>query len=168
MSVPSPRTMGPTLSPETSAFKLQTPGKFPEEYKLHSEHGESLKTTVPGLFLWVKRSECQTGPQLPYGAGVMFGAEPLPIYTVMAWTRKTFSLTSKLWWHISGCDKVEPTAWSSPCDSLLNFTNCHFILITHFKRPCPENFILTFRRRASCPLYRTCVSLLSRERFLCI
>jgi len=32
------------LSPETSAFKLQTPGKFPEEYKLHSEHGESLKT----------------------------------------------------------------------------------------------------------------------------
>ena len=38
--------MGPTLSPETSAFKLQTPGKFPEEYKLHSEHGESLKTTI--------------------------------------------------------------------------------------------------------------------------
>jgi len=38
--------MGPTLSPETSDFKLQTPGKFPEEYyKLHSEHGESLKTT---------------------------------------------------------------------------------------------------------------------------
>jgi len=38
--------MEPTLSPETSAFKLQTPGKFPEEYKLHSEHGESLKTTT--------------------------------------------------------------------------------------------------------------------------
>ena len=37
--------MGPTLSPETSAFKLQTPGKFPKEYKLHYEHGESLKTT---------------------------------------------------------------------------------------------------------------------------
>ena len=37
--------MGPTLSTETSAFKLQTPGKVPEEYKLHSEHGESLKTT---------------------------------------------------------------------------------------------------------------------------
>jgi hypothetical protein len=36
--------MGPTLSPETSAFKLQTTGKFQEEYKLHSEHGESLKT----------------------------------------------------------------------------------------------------------------------------
>ena len=38
--------MGPTLSPETSAFKLQTPGKFPEEYKLHSEHGERLKTLI--------------------------------------------------------------------------------------------------------------------------
>jgi len=43
--------MGPTLSPKTSAFKLQTPGKFPEEYKLHSEHGESLKTTISrGVF----------------------------------------------------------------------------------------------------------------------
>jgi len=29
--------MGPTLSPETSVFKLQTPGKFPEEYKLHTK-----------------------------------------------------------------------------------------------------------------------------------
>jgi hypothetical protein len=26
--------MGLALSPKTSAFKLQTPGKFPEEYKL--------------------------------------------------------------------------------------------------------------------------------------
>jgi len=30
--------MGSTLSPETSAFKLQTPGKFPEEYKLPPEY----------------------------------------------------------------------------------------------------------------------------------
>ena len=44
------RAMGPTLSPETSAFKLQTPGKFPEEYKLHSERGESLKTTIRHLY----------------------------------------------------------------------------------------------------------------------
>ena len=46
--------MGPTLSPETSAFKLQTPGKFPEEYKLHSEHGESLKTTKGTILLSYK------------------------------------------------------------------------------------------------------------------
>ena len=38
------------MSPETSAFKPQTPGKFPEEYKLHSEHGESLKTTKRHLY----------------------------------------------------------------------------------------------------------------------
>jgi hypothetical protein len=42
--------MGPTLSPETSALELQTPGKFPEEYKLLSEHGESLKTTASSFF----------------------------------------------------------------------------------------------------------------------
>jgi len=39
--------MEPTLSSETSAFKLQTPGKFPKEHRLHSKHGESLKTTIP-------------------------------------------------------------------------------------------------------------------------
>ena len=38
-----PRTMGPTSSPETSAFKLQTPGKFPEEYKL--QPGTQFLTT---------------------------------------------------------------------------------------------------------------------------
>jgi len=32
------------LSSETSAFILRTPGKFPKEHRLHSEHGESLKT----------------------------------------------------------------------------------------------------------------------------
>jgi hypothetical protein len=42
----SPRTMELTLSSETSAFKLQTPGKFPKEHRLHSKHGESLKTTI--------------------------------------------------------------------------------------------------------------------------
>ena len=31
----SPRTMEPTLSSETLAFKLQTPGKFPKEHRLH-------------------------------------------------------------------------------------------------------------------------------------
>ena len=37
-----------TLSSETSAFILRTPGKFPKEHRLHSEHGESLKTTTTG------------------------------------------------------------------------------------------------------------------------
>ena len=42
----SPRTMEPTLSSETSAFILQTPGKFPKEHRLHSKHGESLRTLI--------------------------------------------------------------------------------------------------------------------------
>jgi hypothetical protein len=32
-----PRKMEPTLSSETSAYKIQTPGKFPEDYTLHNE-----------------------------------------------------------------------------------------------------------------------------------
>ena len=35
--VVSPRTMEPTLSSETSAFELQTPGKFPKEHRLQPE-----------------------------------------------------------------------------------------------------------------------------------
>jgi len=29
---------------ETSAYKIQTPGNYPEESKQHTEHGESLKS----------------------------------------------------------------------------------------------------------------------------
>jgi hypothetical protein len=29
---------------ETSAYKLQSPGNYPEESPQHSEHGESLKS----------------------------------------------------------------------------------------------------------------------------
>ena len=42
--------MEPTLSSETSSFILQTPGKFPKEHRLHSKHGESLKTTTVKTF----------------------------------------------------------------------------------------------------------------------
>jgi hypothetical protein len=41
-----PRKMEPTLSSETSAYNIQTPGKFPEDYTLYSHHCESLKTTM--------------------------------------------------------------------------------------------------------------------------
>ena len=43
--------MEPTLSSETSAFILQTPGKFPKKHRLHSKHGESLKTTILYAFV---------------------------------------------------------------------------------------------------------------------
>jgi hypothetical protein len=36
--------MEPTEGSETSAFKIQTPGKYPKEYLPHLQHGESLKT----------------------------------------------------------------------------------------------------------------------------
>ena len=36
--------MEPIESSETSAFKTQTPGKYPKENILHKEHGESLKS----------------------------------------------------------------------------------------------------------------------------
>jgi hypothetical protein len=40
----TPLKMEPTQVTETSEVKTQTPGKFPEESTLESQHGESLKT----------------------------------------------------------------------------------------------------------------------------
>jgi hypothetical protein len=42
--------MEPTQSSETLAYKIQMPGKFPEDYILQLQHGESLKTTRMFLF----------------------------------------------------------------------------------------------------------------------
>ena len=38
---------------ETSAYKIQTPGNYPEESIQHSEHGESLKSRVHILFYFI-------------------------------------------------------------------------------------------------------------------
>jgi hypothetical protein len=35
---------------ETSAFNIQTPGKYPEENIPYLQHGESLKTTIVYMF----------------------------------------------------------------------------------------------------------------------
>jgi hypothetical protein len=35
---------------ETSAFKIQMPGKYPEEYLPHLQHGKSLKTMILHLY----------------------------------------------------------------------------------------------------------------------
>jgi hypothetical protein len=35
-----------TERPETSAYKIQTPGINPKERKQHAEHGENLKSTI--------------------------------------------------------------------------------------------------------------------------
>jgi len=34
---------------ETSAYKIQTPGNYPEEIIQHTEHGESMKSRVSFL-----------------------------------------------------------------------------------------------------------------------
>jgi len=34
---------------EMSAYKIQTPGNYPEESIQHSEHGESLKSRVKNI-----------------------------------------------------------------------------------------------------------------------
>jgi hypothetical protein len=39
-----PMKMEQTECSETSAYKIQTPGNYPEEGMQHSEHGESLKS----------------------------------------------------------------------------------------------------------------------------
>jgi hypothetical protein len=35
---------------ETSAYKIQTPGNYPEENIQHTEHGESLKSRIFFIF----------------------------------------------------------------------------------------------------------------------
>ena len=41
-----PMKMEQTECSETLAYKIQTPGNYPEESILHSEHGESLKSRI--------------------------------------------------------------------------------------------------------------------------
>jgi len=41
-----PMKMEQTECSETSAYKIQTPGNYPEENIQHSEHGESLKSRI--------------------------------------------------------------------------------------------------------------------------
>jgi len=41
-----PMKMEQTECSETSAYKIQTPGNYPEENIQHTEHGESLKSRI--------------------------------------------------------------------------------------------------------------------------
>ena len=46
-----PMKMEQTECSETSAYKIQTPGNYPEEIIQHSEHGECLKSRTEELFV---------------------------------------------------------------------------------------------------------------------
>ena len=43
-----------TVSSETSAIRIQTPGNYPKRNKLHLEHGENLKTRILTIFKCVR------------------------------------------------------------------------------------------------------------------
>ena len=46
----SPMKMEQTECSETSAYKIHTPGNYPEDSIQHSEHGESLKSRISPIF----------------------------------------------------------------------------------------------------------------------
>jgi len=46
--------MEQTECSETSAYKIQTPGNYPEENTQHTEHGESLKSRIYRLIYYSK------------------------------------------------------------------------------------------------------------------
>ena len=46
-----PKKMEQTECSETSAYKIQKPGNYPEESIQHTEHGESLKSRIYRLYL---------------------------------------------------------------------------------------------------------------------
>jgi len=49
--------MEQTECSETSAYKIQTPGNYPEENIQHTEHGESLKSrmfNIANLSIWFR------------------------------------------------------------------------------------------------------------------
>ena len=46
--------MEPIEGSESSAFKTQSPGKYPKENMLHKEHGESLKLRDPIYIVCVR------------------------------------------------------------------------------------------------------------------
>ena len=56
--------MEQTECSETSAYKIHTPGNYPEENIQHTEHGESLKSRILGNwkpypnFCWAMKEFC--------------------------------------------------------------------------------------------------------------
>jgi hypothetical protein len=56
--------MEQTVCSETSAYKIQMPGNYPEENIQHTEHGESLKSKAYNLFYTVRLTEERVFKQL--------------------------------------------------------------------------------------------------------
>jgi len=52
-----PMKMEQTECSETSAYKIQTPGNYPEENIQHTEHGECLKSRMLVVYFFHNRSK---------------------------------------------------------------------------------------------------------------
>jgi len=77
--------MEQTMCSETSSYKIQTPGNYPEENIQHTEHGESLNSTVPGIFPGGKGGRCVGLANLPPSCTDCLEIwEPQPPGTLMA------------------------------------------------------------------------------------
>jgi hypothetical protein len=48
------------IRPQTSAYKIQTPGNHPEENIQHTEHGESLKSKILNNLFVILKFLCST------------------------------------------------------------------------------------------------------------
>jgi hypothetical protein len=66
--------MEQTECSETSAYKIQTPGNYPEESIQHSEHGESLKSRKMLTYFLKVRSAKKTKPFSLGGGGLKINA----------------------------------------------------------------------------------------------
>ena len=69
--------MEQTECSETSAYKIQTPGNYPEENIQHTEHGESLKSRTTRL----GPGEIKTG-YLPYTQQLLHQLSQVALYLI--------------------------------------------------------------------------------------
>jgi hypothetical protein len=60
-----------------SAYKIQTPGNYPEENIQHTEHGESLKSRISGMAA-LTRNELILSSHLCVGRGTSEGWSHVP------------------------------------------------------------------------------------------
>jgi hypothetical protein len=66
---------GRATLPETSPYKIQTPGNYPEENIQHTEHGESLKSRMPICCLyWPTYTESPAVCQFQWPRGLRSGS----------------------------------------------------------------------------------------------
>jgi len=100
-----PMKMEQTECSETSAYKIQTPGNYPEENIQHTEHGENLKSRIylyswslhpEDRHKWPKRVGNQHEIQLhPYDQRAFVGTVIYFMHLINAWNMQRIKLINK-------------------------------------------------------------------------